>query len=53
MTQNIKIRAFFMQNFMGLGMRKFFDPKTVTFGIWGLKTSFGQLGTYLAICLEP
>ena len=29
----------FMQNFMKLDMRKFLDPKAVTFCIWGLKTS--------------
>ena len=31
-----------MQNFIDLGMRKSLDPKVVTFGVWGLKTSFGQ-----------
>ena len=31
-----------MQNFIGLGMRKSLDPKAVTFGVWGLITSFGQ-----------
>ena len=25
-------------------MRKFTDPKTLTFGVWGLKTSLGQFG---------
>ena len=40
--KDIKIRACFMQNFMDLGMRKSLDPKAVTFGVWGLITSFGQ-----------
>ena len=29
---------------MELDMRKFTDPKTLTFGVWGLKTSLGQFG---------
>ena len=29
---------------MGLDMRKFTDPKTLTVGVWGLKTSLGQFG---------
>ena len=29
-----------MQNFIDLGMRKSLDPKALTFGFWGLKTSF-------------
>ena len=31
-----------MQHFMGLNMKKFFDPKVITFGDWGLETSFWQ-----------
>ena len=48
-----------MQNFMELDMKKFTDPKTLTFGVWGLKTSLEQFGykafwqrTYQAISLE-
>ena len=29
---------------MELDMRKFTDPKTLTFGVWGLETSLGQFG---------
>ena len=31
-----------MQNFMELDMKKFTDPKTLTFWVWGLKTSLEQ-----------
>ena len=31
-TQNLKIRAYLMQNFMELNMKKNSDPKTLTFG---------------------
>ena len=44
MTQNLKIRVYFMQNFMDLGMKKFLDPKALTFGVWDLKTSLVQFG---------
>ena len=44
MTQNLKIRAYLIQNFMELDRKKFSDPKALTFGAWGLKTSLGQLG---------
>ena len=44
MTQNLKIRAYLMQNFMELDMKNFSDPKALTFGVWGLKTSLGQFG---------
>ena len=44
MTQNLKIRAYLMQNFMELDNKKILDPKALTFGIWGLKTSLGQFG---------
>ena len=37
-------KDFFMQNFLKLYMRKFLDPKAVTFDVWGLKTSLGQFG---------
>ena len=33
-----------MQNFMKFDMEKFTDSKTLTFGVWGLKTSLGQFG---------
>ena len=33
-----------MHNFMELNMRKCFDTKTVTFRVWGLKTTFWQFG---------
>ena len=36
-TQNLKIRAYLMQNFMELEMRKCLVPKAVAFGVWGLK----------------
>ena len=45
MTQNLKIRANLMQNFMELDMKKISDPKALTFGVWGLKTSLGQFGS--------
>ena len=44
MTQNLKIRANLMQNFMELDMKKISDPKALTFGVWGLKASLGQFG---------
>ena len=44
MTQNLKIRAYLKQTVMGLDMRKFTDPKTLTVVVWGLKTSLGQFG---------
>ena len=33
-----------MQHFMELDMKTFSDPKTLTFVVWGLKTSLGQFG---------
>ena len=45
MTQNCKIRAYWMQNFIELDMKKFTDPKTLTFGVWSLKTSLVQFGS--------
>ena len=36
-TQSLKLRACFMQNFMELDMKKLLDPKAVTFGVWDLK----------------
>ena len=44
MTLNVKIRAYLMQNFMELHMKKFSDPKVLMFGVWGLKASLGQFG---------
>ena len=44
MIQNLKIRAYLMQHFMELDMKKFSDPKALSYGIWGLKTSLGQFG---------
>ena len=44
MTQNLKVRAYLIQNFMELDIKKFKVPKTLTFGVWGLKTSLGQFG---------
>ena len=41
----MKIRANLMQNFMELDMKKIPDPKSPTFGVWGLQTSLGQFGT--------
>ena len=43
--QILKIRAYFMQNFMELNMKKFFNPKTVTLRMWGLEASFQQFGS--------
>ena len=37
MTQNLKIRAYLMQDFMELDMKKYSDPKALTFEVWGLK----------------
>ena len=42
MTQNCKLRAYLMQNVMKFDMEKFTNSKTLTFGVWGLKTSLGQ-----------
>ena len=33
-----------MQNFIEVDMKKFSDPKALTFGVWDLKTSLGQFG---------
>ena len=44
MTPNLKIRAYLMQNFMELDMKKMSDPKALAFGVWGLKTRLGQFG---------
>ena len=44
MTQNLKIKAYLIQNFMELDMKKFLDPKALAFGVWGIKTSLGQFG---------
>ena len=44
MTQNLKIKAYLKQNVMELDMGKFTDPKTLTVGVWGLKTSLGHFG---------
>ena len=44
MTQNLKIRACFTQNFMELHMKKLLDSQAVAVGAWGLKTSLGQVG---------
>ena len=37
------MRACFMQHFMEFDMKKILDPKALTFEVWGLKTSLGQL----------
>ena len=44
MAQNLKTRAYLMQHFMELDMKKFSDPKALTVGAWGLKTSLEQFG---------
>ena len=44
MTQNLKIRAYLMQNFMELDMKRIFDPKALAFGVWTLKPNLGQFG---------
>ena len=33
MTQNLKIRAYLMQNLMGLDMKMFSDPNALTLGV--------------------
>ena len=43
MNQKLKIRAYLMQNFLELDMKKFSDPKGRIFEIWGLKTK-GNFG---------
>ena len=43
-TQHLKIRAYLMQNFMELDMKKISDTKALTFGVWGLKPNLGQFG---------
>ena len=40
-----------MQNFMELDMKKVLDPKVLTFGVWGVKTSLGQLRPKR--CIKP
>ena len=44
MTQNLKISACFMQNFMELYLKKNLDLKAVTFAVWGLKTTLWYFG---------
>ena len=44
MIQDLKIRAYLIQSFMELDMKKFSDPKALKFGVWGLKTSLGKFG---------
>ena len=34
-----------MQKFMELDIKKFTGGKTLTLGVWGLKTRLGQFGT--------
>ena len=33
MTQNLKIRAYLMQSFVELDLKKLSDPKALTFGV--------------------
>ena len=40
MTQNLKIRASFMHNFIELDLKKIVDPKAVPFRVWSLKQPF-------------
>ena len=44
MTKNLKIRAYLMQNFIELDMKKISDPKALIFGVWCLKPNLGQFG---------
>ena len=37
-------KSLFDANFMELDMKKFSDPETLTFGVWGIKNSLGQFG---------
>ena len=43
MTQNLKIRAYLIRNFMELDMKKFSDPKTLTSEVWDQKLVWGNL----------
>ena len=53
MTQNLKIKACFMQDIMELDMKKLLDPKAVKSGVWGLKTWYTWAQkTYHTITLE-
>ena len=38
-----------MQNTMKLDTKKLLDPKAVISGVWGLKTSLGNLGPKIRI----
>ena len=42
MTQNLKIRASLMKNFIKLDIKNS-DPKPLTLRVWGIKTSLEQL----------
>ena len=59
MAQNLKIRAYLMQNFLESDMKKFPDLKTLTIGVLGLKVSLEQYGpkafqrTYQNFSQEP
>ena len=44
MTQNSKIRAYLIQNFMGHDKKRFSDPMPLTFEVWGLKNSLRKFG---------
>ena len=44
MNQKLKIRAYLMQNFLELDMKKFSDPKGRIFGIWVCLKTKGNFG---------
>ena len=44
MTQDLKIKVYFMPNIMELDMRKLLNSEAVTSAVWDLKTSLGNLG---------
>ena len=44
MTQKIKNKDLFHANFIDVDLKKLLDPKALTFGVCGLKTSLRQFG---------
>ena len=53
MTQNLKIRTYLMQHFMELDMEKILGTKTLTRGVWSVKTILGQFGLKAYGGVEP
>ena len=44
MTQDLKIKVYFMPNIVELDMRELLNSEALTSAVWGLKTSLGDLG---------